>query len=210
MICEHCGAPVNINEVTGIAKCEYCGTVLDISGHKIDFQKVVSLLERIRYFRNKGIVKQVRPSIVNGNIIFPDEYVYDGKPSYLCIKCKRKFNLDKVVKHMFSGHPELLDSKDTTPYFRKHPELIFYLETFVQGLESLENDLKELHKMQERREANLVNSEKETVKQIAGYAFNTVSSSFLRFFWKVFLFLFIFALISGGVVFLLIFLLKRF
>ncbi|MDD3626849.1 MAG: hypothetical protein PHV06_05975, partial [bacterium] len=159
----------------------------------------------IRYFRDKGIIKTAKFSVVNGQIIYPDEYVHDGKPAFKCIKCGKSFNLDKIVKHMFSFHLELLDSSDTTPYFRKYPELIFYLETFVRNLESLEGDLKELHKEQERRQNELVNSEKETMKQVAGYAINTVAQGLVGFLWKAFLVIFIFTVIVGVVVFGLIF-----
>ncbi len=199
MHCEHCGAPVEINEITGIAKCKYCGTVYDLTGGKVDFKNILKLLEQIRYYRNKGILPESKVKIVNGRIIDSDEFIQDGKPPYSCMKCQRKFNLDKIVRHMFSSHQELCDSKDIIPYLRNHPELIFYLEVFIQELEQRETDKHELEKRLEEKEKGTVSSDKSLGKYFFNYAVNTIS----QLLFKIFLFLFAFAVIAGVLIYLI-------
>ena len=206
MLCDQCGAPVEINEVTGIAKCKYCNTMYDLAGHKVDFSKILDFIEEIRRFKRRGELPEPKISVVKGKVQDDDEYIDDGKPPYTCIECGKKFNLAKIIRHMFTAHHELCESQVAVPYIRNHPELIYYLESFVNDLHSrkeLEKELKD--KLDEKDRFD--EAQKKQVLKISGkHFFNFMATTFVGFAIKVLAFIFFMFLAMGAIIVLSIYL----
>lgn len=203
MLCKNCGAPVSVNEFTGIAECEYCGAVFDLTGAKVDFTKIHDYLEKIRYFKNKGVLVKPAIKVVNGKIIYPDQLSSPESESYNCISCHKHYSRETIIRHMFSSHPELIDSSKTIPFIRKHPELVNFLKSFIDELHQKEQDLKDLRTEYAQIEREHDQQEQKILQSTGRYLLSYAFTTFIRIFLKTLIFIIVLVSVIAGLFYVL-------